>query len=148
MATEAFSMTSGSFVLRFDEQQSSSTWQSDLNGLCRISVHRKILRMEFFHLHHPPDVTVLCDRKGCEQVADYLEVDDHGHEYLVCLRTPTARRMLRVWRRGNQVLIFLSEADLPLEPWQQPHCTWRADYVGKSTQTKAPRTRLKSRDAS
>ena len=36
--------------------------------------------MEFFQLHHPPDVTVLCDRKGCEQVADYLEVDDHGHE--------------------------------------------------------------------
>jgi len=35
--------------------------------------------MEFFHLHHPLDVIVLCDRKGWEQVADYLEVDDHGH---------------------------------------------------------------------
>jgi hypothetical protein len=31
------------------------------------------------------------------------------------LRTPTARRMLRGCRRGNQVLIFLSEADLPLK---------------------------------
>jgi hypothetical protein len=40
--------------------------------------------MEFFQLHHPPNVTVLCDRKGCEQVADYLEVDDHGQEYRVC----------------------------------------------------------------
>ncbi|HVH86740.1 MAG TPA: hypothetical protein VM912_08450, partial [Terriglobales bacterium] len=76
--------------------------------------------MEFFQLHHPPDVTVLCDRRGCEQVADYLEVDDHGHEYRSALRTPTARRMLRGCRRGNQVLIFLSEADLPLEPWRCP----------------------------
>ena len=40
--------------------------------------------MEFFQLHHPLDVTVLCNRKGCGQVADYLEVDDHGHEYRVC----------------------------------------------------------------
>jgi hypothetical protein len=36
------------------------------------------------------------------------------------LRTPTARRMLRGYRRGNQVLIFLSEADLPLEPLAVP----------------------------
>jgi len=42
------------------------------------------LRMEFFHLHHPEDVTVLCDRKGCERVANYLEVDDHGREYRAC----------------------------------------------------------------
>jgi hypothetical protein len=40
--------------------------------------------MKFFQLHHPPDVTVLCDRMGCQQVADYLEVDDHGHEHRVC----------------------------------------------------------------
>jgi hypothetical protein len=36
------------------------------------------------------------------------------------LRTPKARRMLRGCRRGNQVLIFLCEADLPLEPWRLP----------------------------
>lgn len=40
--------------------------------------------MEFFHIHHPQDVTVLCDREGCEQVADYLEVDDNGHENRAC----------------------------------------------------------------
>jgi hypothetical protein len=40
--------------------------------------------MEFFQLQHPLNASVLCDRKGCEQVADYLEVDDHGHEYRVC----------------------------------------------------------------
>jgi hypothetical protein len=57
---------------------------ADLNGLCRIFGHHRILRMEFFQLHHPPDMTVLCDREDCGQVADYLEVDDHGHEYRVC----------------------------------------------------------------
>jgi hypothetical protein len=45
----------------------------------------KILNMEFFQLHHPLNATVLCDRKGCEQVADYLEVDDHGQEYRLCV---------------------------------------------------------------
>jgi len=28
--------------------------------------------MEFFQLHHPLNATVLCDRKGCEQVADLV----------------------------------------------------------------------------
>jgi hypothetical protein len=48
------------------------------------SLSGKILGMEFSQLHHPPDVAVLCDRKGCEHVADYLEVGDHGHEYRLC----------------------------------------------------------------
>jgi hypothetical protein len=77
--------------------------------------------MEFFHLQHPLNATVLCDRKGCEQVDDYLEVDDHGHEYRVCaVHTRTARRILRGCRRGNQVPIFLSEADLLLGTWGAP----------------------------
>ena len=42
------------------------------------------LRMKFFHLHHPEEVTVLCDHERCEQVADYLEVDDHGREQRAC----------------------------------------------------------------
>jgi hypothetical protein len=40
--------------------------------------------MNFFQLHHPLNVTILCDRKACEQVADYLEVDDHDNEYRAC----------------------------------------------------------------
>jgi hypothetical protein len=40
--------------------------------------------MEFFQLQHPLNATVLSERKGCEQVADYLEVDDHGQEYRAC----------------------------------------------------------------
>src|ERR1035437_5786122 len=58
--------------------------------------------MELFQLHHPLHATVLCDRKGCEQVAVYLEVDDSGHAYRLCAsltdNTPHASR-------------------LPLEPW-------------------------------
>jgi hypothetical protein len=40
--------------------------------------------MNFFQLHHPLNVTILCDRKACEQVADYLEVDDDDAEYRAC----------------------------------------------------------------
>jgi hypothetical protein len=43
------------------------------------------LRVESFQLRHPPDPSVLlCDRKGCEQVAEYLEVWDDGREDRVC----------------------------------------------------------------
>jgi hypothetical protein len=63
---------------------SSTQLTSETSGAQQDLQTRKILRMVFFQLHHPPDVTVLCDRKGCEQVADYLEVDDYGHEYRVC----------------------------------------------------------------
>jgi len=69
------------------ETRGRYTWYHNdevLPCLCRIFGHRKIVRMEFFQLHHPLNVIVLCDRKGCEQVADYLEVDDHGHEYRLC----------------------------------------------------------------
>ena len=53
--------------------------------------------MEFFQLLHPPDVTVLCDRNACEQVADYLEVGDHGQEYHVCgLHTDSKTHALRL----------------------------------------------------
>jgi len=84
--------------------------QRDLNGLCRKSGRRKIWRMEFFQLHHPPDVTVLCDHKGCEQVADYLEVDDHGHEYRVCAsHTDSKTHASRLpTRKPNPDLLFRS----------------------------------------
>jgi hypothetical protein len=74
----------GKFIADRTTRRSRHAWQLDLNGLCRIFGHRKIARMESFQLHHPPDATVLCDRKGCEQVADYFEVDDRGQEYRVC----------------------------------------------------------------
>ena len=61
--------------------------------------------MEFVQLHHPPDVAVLCDRKGCDQVADYfyLEVDDHGKEYRVCAsHTESKTHALRLPMRNQQ----------------------------------------------
>ena len=74
--------------------------------------------MEVFKLHHPRDVTVLCDRNGFEQVADYLEVDDHGQEYRVCASSQQDIRF--GCRCGNQVLICRFAADLPLEPERLP----------------------------
>ena len=66
------------------------------------------LRMEFFQLHHPLNVIVLCDRKPCEQVADYLEVDDHGQEYRLCaLHTDSKTHASRLpTRKPNPDLPF------------------------------------------
>jgi hypothetical protein len=96
-----------------------STASADLNGLCRIFGHRKILNMEFFQLQHPLNATVLCDRKGCAQVADYLEVD-HGHEYRVCaMRTDSKTHTSRLpTRKPSPDLPFRS--DLLPGPWAAP----------------------------
>src|ERR1019366_6674989 len=93
---------------RFGRLMSSNPvapWQTDLNGLCRIFGPRKILRMDFFQLHHPPDVTVLCDRKGCEEAKKRRTT----RKWTItikntesALRTPTARRMLRGCRSRKQ----------------------------------------------
>jgi hypothetical protein len=68
--------------------------------------------MEFFHLHHPPDVSMLCDHKGCEQVADYLEVDDHGQEPRVCAsHTDSKTHVLRLpTRKPSPDLPFRSRS--------------------------------------
>ena len=41
-------------------------------------------KMEHFQLKHPPDRIVTCDYMACGGVADYLEVNEEGHEYFVC----------------------------------------------------------------
>ncbi len=33
---------------------------------------------------HPEDEMVLCDRQGCEAIADYLEVEADGTEHRLC----------------------------------------------------------------
>lgn len=40
--------------------------------------------MEYFRLNHPPDRLILCNRSNCEDIADYLEVNDKGGEDFVC----------------------------------------------------------------
>ena len=40
--------------------------------------------MQYFHLEQPLDEMILCDRKGCEAIADYLEVELDGTEHRLC----------------------------------------------------------------
>ena len=41
-------------------------------------------QVQHFRLEHPAQETVLCDDFTCAKVADYLEVDEHGHEHCLC----------------------------------------------------------------
>jgi hypothetical protein len=40
--------------------------------------------MEYFRLEHPAGKVILCDDSVCNEIADYLEHDEEGHEHLVC----------------------------------------------------------------
>jgi hypothetical protein len=40
--------------------------------------------MEYFLLEHPPDRLILCNRSNCENIAEYLEVNQQGWEDFVC----------------------------------------------------------------
>jgi hypothetical protein len=48
--------------------------------------------MEYFQAEHPKTETFICDYAGCNQVADYLEINEQGHEYLACETHKTADR--------------------------------------------------------
>jgi hypothetical protein len=39
---------------------------------------------QHFQLEHPPQVTVLCDDFTWRNAADYLELDEYGHEHRLC----------------------------------------------------------------
>jgi len=60
-------------------------------------VRRLYTSMDFFRPHHPEDLTVLCDRKGCEQVADYLEVHDHAKNTDCAPDPPISPSTLLCW---------------------------------------------------
>jgi hypothetical protein len=40
--------------------------------------------MQFFHLEHPLNEMILCDREQCGGIADYLEIEDDGTERKLC----------------------------------------------------------------
>jgi hypothetical protein len=43
--------------------------------------------MEYFRLQHPAHKVILCDLSDhsvCEEIADYLELDEEDHEHFVC----------------------------------------------------------------
>ena len=77
------------------------------------------LRIEFFQLHHPLNATVLFAKAASKQPTTWKwTITVANTESALCIRT--ARRTLRGCQRGNQVLIFLFEADVLLGPWAAP----------------------------
>jgi len=56
--------------------------------------------MEYFRLIHPPDRLIVCSRSNCEKIADYLEVNEHGGEYLACATHTSSERHASVLPRG------------------------------------------------
>jgi hypothetical protein len=61
--------------------------------------------MNCFQLDHPLDETILCDneganKEGCDEIADYLEIDDQGHEFRLCkLHTSTDKHASQLPKR-------------------------------------------------
>jgi hypothetical protein len=56
--------------------------------------------MEYFRLDHPPDRLVLCNRSNCEDIADYLEVNEHGREDFACAAHTSSERYASVLPTG------------------------------------------------
>ena len=52
--------------------------------------------MKYFRVDHPPDQLILCTRSKCEGIADYLEVNEHGGEALVCAAHTSSERHVSV----------------------------------------------------
>jgi hypothetical protein len=56
--------------------------------------------MQFFHLEHPLDEMILCDREQCGGIADYLEIEDDGTERRLCgLHTCSDKYAVRLPQR-------------------------------------------------
>ena len=55
--------------------------------------------MEYFRLDHPPDRLFLCNRSNCEDIADYLEVEQSQEEY-VCAAHTSSQRHASVLPKG------------------------------------------------
>jgi hypothetical protein len=56
--------------------------------------------MEYFHFDHPPDRLILCDRSTCENIADYLEVNEQGGESFVCAAHTSSERHVAALPKG------------------------------------------------
>ena len=56
--------------------------------------------MEYFRLNHPPDRLILCNRSPCEDIADYLEINEHGREDFVCAAHTSSQRYASVLPKG------------------------------------------------
>lgn len=56
--------------------------------------------MEYFRFDHPPDRLTLCIRSNCEEIADYLEVNEEGREDFVCAGHTSSERHASVLPKG------------------------------------------------
>ena len=51
--------------------------------------------MEYFCFDHPQDQLILCGRSDCKNIADYLEINEHGNqEYICAVHTSSVRHAL------------------------------------------------------
>ena len=57
--------------------------------------------MKYFRLNHPPDRLMLCNRSNCEKIADYLEINEHGGEYLACAVHTSSEKHVTVLPNGT-----------------------------------------------
>ena len=56
--------------------------------------------MEYFRLDHPPDRMILCTRSNCEDIADYMEVNEYGREDFACAGHTSSERHASVLPKG------------------------------------------------
>jgi len=56
--------------------------------------------MEYFRVDHPGDRLILCNRSNREDIADYLEVNEHGLEDFVCAARTSSERYASVLPKG------------------------------------------------
>jgi hypothetical protein len=56
--------------------------------------------MEYFRVDHPPDRLILCSRSNCENIADYLELNETGREDFTCAAHTSSERHASVLPKG------------------------------------------------
>jgi len=57
--------------------------------------------MEYFRIEHPPNRLILCNRGNCEDIADYIEVNEHGVKDWVCAVHTSSVRHASVLPKGE-----------------------------------------------
>jgi hypothetical protein len=80
--------------------------------------------MEYFCLNHPPDRVIICNRSDCENIADYLEVNEQGTEHFACAAHTSSERHASVLPSGVPSCARYESrpASLPISPWRNCLC--------------------------
>jgi hypothetical protein len=56
--------------------------------------------MEYFLLEHPPDGLILCNFSNCENIAEYLEINEQGGEECFCAAHTSSEKHASVLPNG------------------------------------------------